>query len=462
MEVSDKSHVAQQTDPWSWHIRETLLLGAPLIAAQFAQMGLNVTNTIVLGTLGPDELAASVIGWSLYFLIWMLGSGFGFALMPLVASANGAEDAYSGGKYLCSALCLVLAYSLLMLIPLSYAESIYLLLGQSAKTASLAAEYISTLKWSLFSQLAIIALRSFLVASGRPNAPVVALIAGVSLNLVLSNLLVHGGFGLPPMGMAGAGLSTFISTSFIALLLVCYIVFRDELSNRKDLSNIFRIEVKPILDVFHLGWPIGITIVAEMALFMAASFMIGTISTIQLAAHGVALQLEALAFMIPLGLSSATTVRVGRAMGASRFADLKRALAASFLIGAFIAFLLVALFFSIPLTLIGFYLKDTSEAATAAAIFAVPLLKIVAILILLDTIQALITGALRGMKESRVPMVIALVSYWLIGIPSSYVLGLKFGWDAFGVWVGLVVGMTVASALMAARLMHKLAQLKRT
>ena len=443
---------------WSGHIRETVLLGMPLIAAQLAQTALNVTNTLVLGRVGPEELAASVLGWQLFFVIWMLGSGFGFAVMPLVAGAVGAKDPRGGRRFVRMGLWISCAYALVMMIPLWNAKAIFLALGQDPHISDLATDYLSILQWSLLPQLAVIVLRSLLGALARPGIVVVALLIGVGVNVLLNIGFVFGKFGLPEMGMQGSGLSTLIATSCVALFLILYTARHPVLRQQEIFVRFFKIDRPALGEVFRLGWPIGMTIVAEVALFSATSFMMGTIGSMELAAHGIALQLSGLAFMIPLGLSTATTIRVGHAHGRGDKTNLSRAAITSMVLGLFIATLSAIVFLAMPHTLIGFYLDLDAEASQTVIPYAVTFLAVAGVFQIVDSLQALSSGALRGMRDARIPMVIAVVSYWAIGVPVGYWLAIPAGWGGIGIWWGLAIGLAAAAVLMTIRLIAKAKQ----
>lgn len=251
---------------WGRHVGETVLLGLPLIVAQFAQTALNVTNTLVLGRLGPEELAAAVLGWQLFFVIWIFGSGFGFAVMPLVANAIGSNDSRGGRRFVRMGLWISFIYALVMMIPLWNVEAIFLALGQDPRISKLASDYTGALQWSLFPQLTIIVLRSFLGALKRPGIVVLALVLGVVVNAVLSVLLVFGGSILPPLGMRGAGMSTFIASCCVALFLIVYISRHRVVRQQAIFVRFFEPDALALVEVFKLGWPIGMTVVAEIAL----------------------------------------------------------------------------------------------------------------------------------------------------------------------------------------------------
>jgi MATE family multidrug resistance protein len=444
--------------PWRFHFRETVLLGLPLIGAQLAQTALNVTNTLVLGRVGPEELAASVLGWQLFFVIWMFGSGFGFAVMPLVANAEGSGDPRGGRRFVRMGLWISLAYGLLMLVPRWNAEAILLALGQDRHLSALAADYVATLKWSLFPQLAIIVLRSFLGALNRPGIVLAALVGGVAVNAALNLVFVFGGLGLPALGMRGSGLATFISTFLVTLFLVLYISRHRRLRRQELFARPLKPDAPALIEVFRLGWPIGATVVAEVALFTATSFMMGTIGPMELAAHGIALQLSGLAFMIPLGLSAATTIRVGHAFGRADRANMSRAAATSLGLGLVIACLSALVFLTMPRALVALYLDMDSDVSAGVVPVAVSFLAIAGIFQIVDSVQALSSGALRGLKDARIPMAIALVSYWGVGVPVGYGLAFAAGWGGVGIWWGLAIGLAAAAVLMTIRLAARMRQ----
>jgi MATE family multidrug resistance protein len=432
-------------------VKATVLLGLPLIGTQLAQMALNVTNTLVLGRISPAELAASVLGWQFFFVLWMFGSGFGFAVMPLVATAAGAADPRGVRRFVRMGLWATFAYALVMMLPLWHAQTIFLALSQDTHISSLAAEYLRALQWSLFPQLVIVVLRSFLGALGRPGVVLLALLVGVFLNAFLNMTLVFGGFGMPALGITGSGLSTLISTFGVAIFLIAYTAWHPVLRGHHIFVRFFKPDPQALLEVFRLGWPIGTTVVAEVALFTATSFMMGWLGPTALAAHGIALQLSGLSFMIPLGLAAAATIRVGHAHGRGDPQAVAQAAAAAIMLGMAASCCSAVVFLTTPRTLIGLYLNLENHAARMVLPYAITFLAVAGIFQLFDGIQAVSSGALRGLKDTRVPMIIALVSYWAVGVPVGYWLAFPRGWGGVGIWSGLAIGLAFAAVLMAGR-----------
>ncbi|MFA5665281.1 MATE family efflux transporter [Castellaniella sp.] len=449
--------------PWRAEILATITLGLPLISAQLAQMAINMTNTLVLGRLGPDELAASVLGWQLFFVVWILGTGFGFAVMPLVAGAASSQDARGIARFVHMGLWVSLAYTVLMAWPLSNAEPIFLALGQEASISQLAAEYVRVLQWSMFPQLAIIVLRSFLGGVQRPTIVVIALAGGAVVNLVLNVTLVFGVAGLvPALGMRGAAWATVLATTCVALFLFWFAARHRSVRKHRLGRRILQPDRPALNDIFRLGWPIGITLVAEVGLFTATSVMMGWLGAHELAAHGIAVQLSGVAFMVPLGLSAASTIRTGWARGRDDRDGVACAALSAIFIGLGFAGFSAMAFLLLPAWLVGLYLDLHDTGARQVLSIAIGYLAVAAAFQLFDALQALANGALRGLKDTRIPMVLALVSYWLLGVPTSYVLGFILDWGGIGVWWGQATGLGAAAILLGMRLVRQIRAMPRT
>ncbi|MFA5663909.1 MATE family efflux transporter [Castellaniella sp.] len=448
--------------PWRAEIIATITLGLPLISAQLAQMAINMTNTLVLGRLGPDELAASVLGWQLFFVVWILGTGFGFAVMPLVAGAASSQDRRGVARFVHMGLWVSLAYAVLVIWPLANAAPIFLALGQEESISHLAAGYVGVLQWSMFPQLAIIVLRSFLGGLQRPTVVVVALAGGALINLLLNVVLVFGVTDMiPALGMRGAAWATVFATTCVALFLFWFAARHRSVRGHRLGQGMQRLDLRALSDIFRLGWPIGVTLVAEVGLFSATSVMMGWLGAYELAAHGIAVQLSGLAFMVPLGLSAASTIRTGWARGRDDRDGVASAASSAILIGLGFACLSAITFLLWPAWLAGLYLDLHDAGARQVLVFATAYLAVAAAFQLFDAMQVLANGALRGLKDTRIPMVLALFSYWLLGVPIGYVLGFVVGWGGIGVWWGLAAGLAAAAILLSVRLVRQIAAMPR-
>jgi MATE family multidrug resistance protein len=433
---------------WFAHVRATLALGLPLVGAQLAQMAINVTDTVMIGWLGPLELAAAVLATQTYFLFWLFGVGLAQAVMPLAAAAEGQRDVSGVRRSVRMGLWVIVAYSACTMVPLWHTEAILLLLGQRPEVASLAGSFMRILQWSMFASLIVMVLRSYLSVLNRAHVVLWATVAGAILNAGFDYALIFGHFGAPRLGMFGAAIASLGTGLFTATLLVVYTLRRRELHRYEIYVRFWRPDWPAFLEVLRLGWPIGATILAEAVLFTASSLMMGWLGTVPLAAHGIALQLSSIAFMIPLGLANAATIRVGLALGRQDQAGLVAAASAALGVAVAIALIGATLFWTMPETLIGLYLDRSHANAREVLGVGAPLLMVAAAFQLVDALQVVGNGSLRGLKDTRAPMVIAMVSYWLIGMPAAYLLAFPLHWGGVGIWTGLACGLLAAAVLM--------------
>ncbi|MCP4314860.1 MAG: MATE family efflux transporter [Hyphomicrobiales bacterium] len=433
---------------WAGHTRATLSLGVPLIGAQLAQMAINVTDTVMVGWLGATELAATVLATQTFFLFFIFGSGFALAVMPVAAQAHGRDDVRGVRRSVRMGMWVILVYSAIIMVPLWMTESILLALGQTEQTAALAGDYMRVAQWAMVPSLLMMAFRSYLSALERAQIVLWATLAGTLLNAFLNYAFIFGNFGAPRLGVVGAAVASLGTNLLTCALLLAYCVMKQELRRYKLMVRFWRPDWQAFFDVLKLGWPISAMILAEVGLFAGASVMIGWIGTIELAAHGIALQLAGIAFMFPLGLSSAATVRVGNAYGRGDLVGLSRAGSIAIALSVVVTLLLAGIFWTFPDVLIGWYLDEHNPDAGDVLRHAVPLLAVAAAFQLVDGLQAMGAGLLRGLKDTKMPMVYAIVSYWAIGMTTAYIFAFVAGFGAVGVWWGLALGLSVAALLL--------------
>ena len=438
----------------------TLNLGLPLIGAQIAQTLISTTDTVMIGWLGARELAASVLASQSFFVIMMFGLGFALAIQPIIAQAQGSGDDRAARRAARMGLWIATAYAAVMMIPLWNLERILLLLGQEADIAAMAGEYTRIMQWSLFPMLYTLNLRSFLSALEHPRIVLVATIAAAIANALVNYALIFGNWGAPALGLPGAAIASVVSTLAAFALLVAYCLLKRDIARYEIHVRLWRPDWPVFFEVAQLGWPISLTVIAEVGLFVMSSVMMGWIGAIELAAHGIALQLASLVFMIPLGLSSTATIRVGQAYGRREPDNLYRAAIVALAIAVAVAVCSAAAFLLLPRQLVQLFLdRDNANAAQLIA-YAVPLLAVAATFQLVDGIQAVAAGLLRGLKDTRIPMAFAVFSYWCAGMPLAYLLGFTFGWGGIGIWAGLAAGLALAAVALGVRFFRLAGQLR--
>ncbi len=310
----DVHKLAPQTDNhWGSHFRATLALGIPFIGAQLAQLGINTTDVMIVGRLGAENLAAMVLSAQFLFTILIFGSGFSIAVIPMVAQAYGRGDIVTVRRSMRMGLWVVTAYWLIMQPAFIYAEEILLAAGQKPEVAKLAHGYILIGHFAVLPGLLYNVMRALVSAIGKAAVVLNVTIAMLVLNAIFAYILVLGHFGFPAMGLEGAAIVSVAVQTAGFLFILAYVQMKEETRRYEILVRFWRPDWHALWDVVRLGLPISVTILAEVSLFTAASLLMGHIGTIELAAHGIALQWASIAFMIPLGLSQAGSgSRTGR------------------------------------------------------------------------------------------------------------------------------------------------------
>ncbi|TCL74815.1 MATE family efflux transporter [Rhizobium sp. BK251] len=443
---------AQKKDnSWPAHFRATLSLGIPLIGAQLAQLGIGTTDVMIVGRLGAEHLAAMVLSAQFIFTILVFGSGFSIAVIPMVAQAFGRDDVVSVRRSIRMGLWVVIAYWVIMQPAFFNSEAILLWAGQEPEVARLAHSYIMIGQFGVLPGLLYNVLRALVSAIGRAGVILYVTLAMLVLNAALAYPIVLGHFGLPVMGLPGAAaVSVAVQIAGLAFL-VAYMQSRADTRRFEIFVRFWRPDWHAFGEVVRLGLPISVTILAEVSLFTVATLMMGRIGTIELAAHGIALQWASIAFMIPLGLSQAATVRVGLAQGQGDRAGLVRASVAAVIIATLAAAIGSLVFATIPEFLGSWFLDVSSSDAPQVLAYAGPLIVVAGLFQLVDGLQVIANGLLRGIKDTRVPMILALIAYWPIGFFLAWALAFPLGFGGIGIWYGFLLGLLAAAVMLCGR-----------
>ena len=436
------------THNYTIHARALLVLGLPLIGSNLAQMALHVCDTLLMGRYGVVELAALVISTSSWFVVFILGAGFAQAVMPLVASALGRGDETQVRRDTRMGLWLSVLYGLASYPLFWFSGPVLLALGQKPEVAALSQDFLRIAAFGMVPALLVSTLRSYLAALGRTQVVLWVTLAAVGVNLVLAWALIFGRWGMPELGVQGAALASVTVQVLTLAVLVAYAARLPELRKFRLFQRFWRPDWPAMGQVFRLGWPIGITGLAESGLFQASALMMGWIGTVELAAHGIVMEAAALSFMVHLGLSNAATVLTGRAAGAGAAQSLRDGAKVAIAMSLAFGLLIVALFLTLPVPILSAFFDTTKPEARAILAFGTLLLAMAALFQIADAMQVMALGLLRGIQDTKVPMIAAAVSYWLIGIPASYVLAFQVGWGGVGLWSGLVIGLVAAAGSM--------------
>lgn len=429
-------------------LTETARLAAPIALTQLGQIAMMTTDLAFIGRFGDEAVAAAALAGTVYFVSFTVGMGLMSAVAPLAAQAFGARDPRQVRRALRTGFWAALIVTLpIMMFPLR-GEAILLALGQAPGPAHLAQTYLFGLAWGILPALWFIAIRGFMSAINRPEPVLWITLAAIPANAGLVYLLMYGKLGLPQLEMFGVGLATTLVNfgTFVAGL--CFVTLRRPFRKYQVLGRVWRIDWALLGKLVVIGAPIAMSFLMEYGLFSAAALLMGRISTAALAAHQVALQVTAILFMVPFGISLAATVRVGQAVGRHDADGVWHAGMAALWLGIALA---VALTLTVMLGRFAIATLFFGEAADGAVALTATLLLVGATFFVTDGIQTIVVGALRGMNDTRVPLLFAAVGYWVIGFSLAYYLGLWTSLGAIGVWIGLSCGTAVYAVLLILR-----------
>ncbi len=439
------------------HGRAILVLGLPLIGSHVAQIALQITDTLMMGWYSIEALAALVLGATAFFTIFIMGSGFAWAVMPMVAHAAGSGEETEVRRVTRMGLWLSALFGVAILPLFWFSGPILRALGQDPGVSALAQDYLRIMGPGMVPALLVMVLKSYLAALERTQIVLWTTVVAAVLNVPLNYALIFGNLGMPELGVEGAAIGSII-VQLLSLAVLAVYAGRDRaLARYAMFQRIWRPDWPAFGRVFRLGWPIGLTNLAEAGLFMASSILMGLIGTRELAAHGIALEITSAIFMVHLGLSNAATVRAGRALGAGDGPGLRRGAKVAVFLSLAVALATMALYLLAPAQMMGLFLAPGDPERTAVILIGVGLLAVAALFQLADAAQVMAVGLLRGIQDTRVPMIIAALSYWGIGIPASWLLGIQLGFGGEGIWAGLVLGLTLAGLFLSLRFWRKAA-----
>ncbi|MBC7582169.1 MAG: MATE family efflux transporter [Tardiphaga sp.] len=430
-----------------------LALGWPLVLTNIAQIALTTTDVIVLGRVSAEALAAGALGVNLYLAILIFAIGLITATSPMMAEAIGRrlhvvrEIRRTFRQGLWSAVMITVP----AWIVLWHTEAIMLAFGQEAQAAADAQTFMHMLQWGFLPTLGFIALRSFVAALQQPKWALVVTGITILFNIAANWVLVFGHLGLPEMGLRGSGLATTLSNLFLFVSFALVAIYHRKFRRYHLFGRWWRADWPRFAKLWRLGVPIGATMAFEITVFNAAVFLMGQFGTAALAAHTIVIQIASVSFMVPMGLSQAATVRVGQAYGAGDRDAITRAGWTAFALGVGFMALMSALMLMAPLALIGAFI-DVGDAANAAVVeLAISFLFFAAVFQIADGAQGVAAGMLRGLQDTRMPMIFALVGYWGFGMPLSLLLAFTLGFGGRGIWIGLAAGLLAVAIVMVWR-----------
>lgn len=440
---------------WRTELTETIRLALPIALTQLGQVAMMTTDLALLGRLGDKVVAAAALAHTILFAAFVLGMGLVSAVSPLAAQAFGAREP----RMVRRALRVGLWAAVLLGVPLTlgqlYGFEILTALGQTEEAARLAARYLEGLAWCIVPGWWFIALRSFMGAVNRPEPALWITLVAIPANALLGYGLIYGAFGLPELDLLGAGIATTIVNLGMCAACIWVAYARPPFRKYKILGNVWRADWPLFGKLLAIGLPISGAFLLEYGLFAAAALLMGWIGTTALAAHQIALTTAAVLFMVPFGVSMAATVRVGQAAG-------RRDAAATRLAGFTAIWIGVVFMSAMTLAVIGLrheipalFLGADAPGSRDTAALAAALLLLGATFFIADGVQTVAAGALRGLNDTRIPLLFSAVCFWVIGFSGSYGFGFPLRLGAEGIWIGFTIGLALYALLLVWRF-HRL------
>jgi MATE family multidrug resistance protein len=430
-------------------LKSLLMLAGPIILAQFAEKGMTFLDTLMVGRLGGDALAGIALGSVVFLLVLILTTAVLFAIGPFVSQAYGSGDRSEAGRAARQGFWLAILLFVPGFLLLYNSAPLLLLIGQQPETVALSSSYLRAISFGLLPALLFTSQRSFLEGIGDTRPIMAVTLLAVLLKVLANNALMFGRWGFPELGLNGTAYGSVLVYAFMLLTLVPYIVLKHH--DYGVFRNLGRPDLGMMRGLLKVGLPIGLTLGFESSLFSITALLMGLFGANALAAHQIAIQTASITFMIPTGLAIATSVRVGQAVGRRDPVGVTRVGTLGIVLSVVVMCVPSLLYWLVPDVVISIYLGpptlETAEVRQLARTF----LGIAAMFQVVDGVQVSVVGALRGLKDTRVPMLLTLIAYWLLGLPTGVGLAFGLNLDGPGLWFGLVVGLTMAAILLLER-----------
>lgn len=431
---------------------DNLILAVPIVVSQIGHMATHIADSVIVGQFaGTTQLAAVSLVNSLFTMVLVIGLGIAYGLTPLIAQANGRKDNDECGKLLSNSLFIntitsLVLYAIIHFGTLSVIDSI----GQSPDVVAYAKPYLGYLSLSFVPLMIFQTFKQFAEGLGFTLQAMRISIVGNVINIIIGVILVKGMFGFEPMGVKGVGISTLIDRIIMAIVMGFYVLKSKHFkAYLKEFRFTFLDKLRS-LNILKIGAPVAMQYIFEISAFSGAAVLIGTIGKEPQAAHQIAISLAALTYMVASGVASAATIKTGNFLGKNSFEDLRKSAIASYHV-VLLFMTTTAIIFVLASSFLPFLYTQDIEVVKIAA----QLLIIAGLFQLFDGTQVVGLGILRGIGDVNIPTLITFLSYWILGIPLGYFLGIYLNWGVNGIWYGLTLGLLTASILLFFRFQQR-------
>ncbi|MCK5103697.1 MAG: MATE family efflux transporter, partial [Cyclobacteriaceae bacterium] len=408
--------------------------------SHLGQVTVHVADSMMVGRIGKEPLAGSSFANSIFVIFLVMGIGMSYAITPQTAQADGEKNIPKLTEILKHGILINTLFGVLLAVIILSGKNLLWFFNQPEIVVELALPYLVIITYSLLPFMLYQAFRQFAEGLGFTKQAMYITVAGNILNIILNYILIFGKLGFEPMGLLGAGVATLISRIVMALLMISFVYFNHRFTQYWHAFKYGNFSWTLIKVNLNLGFPMAFQFIFEVSTFSLAAIMIGWMGTTQLAAHQIAINMASISYMISLGIAAAATIRVGNQLGQKDYKTMRNAAMTCFIMAiGFMSFTAIVF-------ILGRYFLPTLYIEDTYVIHQAAILLIVAGLFQLsDGVQVIALGALRGMSDVKIPTLITLVAYWIIGLPLGYVLGFTLNQGALGVWYGLLAGLTIAA-----------------
>lgn len=425
------------------HIKESMLLAYPVMLSQLGHVMMGVTDSIMVGHIGAEPLAAASLANVAFNVILLFGIGVSYAITPLVASAQGDHNNKNISDTLKHGLAINFINSLILVLVVYFGKNILHHIDQPAEVVALSIPYLDIITYSIIPTLLFQTFRQFSEGLSFTRIAMFVVIASNFLNIGLNYIFIYGHLGFPAMGLVGAGYGTLLSRIVMAIGIAVYIYQSPSFKEFRGGFSVGNYSRSLIKKMLNIGLPAGVQFIFEVAAFDFSAVMMGWLGAKTLAAHQIAINLATISYMTTTGLAAAATIRVSNELGKRDFRTMRTV--GFTLVGlALVVMALWGLIFIVGRNFLPqLYIEDMEVIAIAA-----PLIVIAGFFQLADGTQVVCLGALRGMQDVKIPSLFIFIAYWVVGLPLGYFLGFKMGYGAIGIWTGLLIGLTLTAIAM--------------
>jgi multidrug resistance protein, MATE family len=450
----NKSRSISIQSPLHREIREFFKLALPLTGIQLSQAAIGFVDTLMMGRIGLETLAAGGLASLTFSVFLYTAAGVVMGISPIVATAYGAQNKPEIERVVQQGCLLVIGMSIPIAFSIANFDLLMRHLGQAQTTVTLGNTYLDIMAWGFFPALGFSLLRSVVSAMSHPRIVMSIAIGGTMINIVGDYALGFGKFGFPNLGIAGLAISSIAAMWAMFLALIGYMLTQKELKTYQFFRHIYRFDRQILSSLVRVGIPIGVATALEIGLFTIVTYLMGLLGTEVLAAHQIILQTIAITFMVPLAMSYAATIRVGQEIGQHNLIGATRAGYVSGGVGLGFMLLLTVILLAFPQQIIGIFI-DTHNLQNATVIrLATGMMQVAALSQILDGPQKIFMGALYGLQDTRIPMLLSLLAFWGVGLTSGYWLGFHTSLGGKGLWIGQSIGIAISAIMFLWRFHH--------